>query len=407
MIDDVDPSMLPQTLEREVANSPVEIPRAATVLQVLPALNVGGGVERGTVEIAAAVVAAGGRAIVASSGGNMVHDLTRVGADHVTLPLASKNPLRIYSNIDALSSLIRERGVNIVHARSRAPAWSAMFAAKRTDRPFVTTFHGTYNKGSAPKRLYNSVMARGNRVIAISGFIGGHVRRHYGVPNERIRVIHRGVDIEKFNPASVSAQRIVALADAWRLTEGHPVVALPGRLTRWKGQTVFIEAIKLLARHDLRCVLIGSAQGREDYRQELESMINRYDLGSVMRMVDECRDMPAAFMLSDIVVSASTDPEAFGRVVIEAQALGRPVIATDHGGPRETVVEGETGWRVPHGDPIKLAEAITKALALTPEARQKMAAIAIKNVRENFSKDLMCNRTLEVYNEVLNITGKE
>lgn len=405
MSDAADPITTAEPHGSAVAAVAATVPRSATVLQVLPALNVGGGVERGTVEIAAAIVAAGGRAIVASSGGNLVHDLTRVGAEHITLPLASKNPLRIYRNIDALAAVIREKQVDIVHARSRAPAWSALFAARRTAKPFVTTFHGTYNKRTAVKRLYNSVMARGDRVIAISGFIGGHVRRHYGVPNERIRVIHRGVDVEKFAPASVSAQRIVALAEEWRLTDGHPVVALPGRLTRWKGQTVFIEAIKRLARRDLRCVLIGSDQGREDYRQEIESMINRYDLGGVMRMVDECRDMPAAYMLSDIVVSASTDPEAFGRVVIEAQALGRPVIATDHGGPRETVVEGETGWRIPPGDPQALADAIRHALDMTPQARQKMAERGIKNARENFTKDLMCNRTLEVYNEVLDIKG--
>jgi glycosyltransferase involved in cell wall biosynthesis len=405
MSDAADPITGAEPRDSAGADGTVDSPRQATVLQVLPAMNVGGGVERGTVEIAAAIVDAGGRAVVASQGGNLVHELTRVGAEHVTLPLASKNPLRIYRNIDALADLIRDKGVDIVHARSRAPAWSALFAAKRTGKPFVTTFHGTYNKGTAVKRLYNSVMARGVRVIAISGFIGGHVRRHYGVPNDRIRVIHRGVDVERFNPASVSAQRIVALADEWRLTEGYPVVALPGRLTRWKGQTVFIEAIKRLARRDIRCVLIGSAQGREDYRQELESMINRYDLGGVMRMVDACRDMPAAYMLSDIVVSASTDPEAFGRVVIEGQALGRPVIATDHGGPRETVIEGETGWRIPPGDPQALADAIALALAMSPEARQRMAERGIKNARENFSKDLMCSRTLEVYNEVLDIKG--
>ena len=403
MSDAADPITTAEPRDSAVTAESADVPRAATVLQVLPALNVGGGVERGTVEIAAAIVAAGGRAIVASAGGNLVHDLTRVGAEHITMPLASKNPMRIYRNIDALAEIIREKRVDIIHARSRAPAWSALWAAKRTKKPFVTTFHGTYNKGTAIKRLYNSVMARGDRVIAISGFIGGHVRRHYGVPNERIRVIHRGVDIEKFTPASVSAQRIVALAEEWRLTEGFPVVALPGRLTRWKGQTVFIEAIKRLARRDVRCVLIGSDQGREDYRQEIESMINRFDLGGVMRMVDECRDMPAAYMLSDIVVSASTDPEAFGRIVIEAQALGRPVIATDHGGPRETVIEGETGWRIPPGDPQALAEAIRHALDMTPEARQKMAERGIKNARENFTKDLMCSRTLEVYNEVLDI----
>ena len=390
---------------RSNERSEVKPPRAATVLQIVPAMNIGGGVERGTVEIADAIVAAGGRSIVASSGGNLVHELVRVGSEHVTLALSSKNPFRIYKNIENLSNLIKDEQVDIVHARSRAPAWSSFFATRRTRTPFITTFHGTYNRGSSIKRLYNSVMTKGDRVIAISSFIGGHVRQHYGIPNDRIRIIHRGVDTERFNPASVSPQRMVALAESWRLTEGYPVVTLPGRLSRWKGQKVFIEAISLLARKDIRCVLLGSDQGRTDYRHEIESMIRKYDLGGVMRLVNECRDMPAAYMLSDVIVSASTDPEAFGRVVAEGQALGRPVIATNHGGPQEIIIEGETGWCIPPGEAQLLANAISKALDLTPDARQKMADRGIKNVQENFSKRLMCSRTLDVYDEVLNVSA--
>jgi len=377
--------------------------RMATVMQVLPAL-VQGGVERGTVEIAGAVVAAGGRAIVVSAGGPMVHDLTRVGAEHVLLPVDSKNPLTMYSNVGLLEKLIKEFNVDIVHARSRAPAWSAWKAAKNAGVHFVTTFHGTYSSGNMLKRHYNSVMCRGERVIAISNFIAGHIRRLYGVEASRIRVIHRGVDLGRFDAARVSAERVVALANAWRLSDGLPVVMLPGRLTRWKGQTIFIEAIARLGRRDIRCLLVGSHQGRTGYKSEIEALIEKHDLGEIVRIVDNCKDMPAAYMLSDVVVSASTDPEAFGRVVAEAQALGRPVIAPDHGGARETVIEGKTGWLVPPGDVDGLKDAIDRALKLEAAERKRIADNSIKNVRAHFSKASMCARTLDVYNEVLQLS---
>ncbi len=386
----------------EVA-TPAQPPKtAATVLQVLPALETGG-VERGTIEIAQAIVAAGGRAIVASEGGRMVHELARAGAEHVELPLASKSPLTIHANIARLEHLIREKNVHLVHARSRAPAWSAYYAAKRAGRPFITTFHGTYNHHSGPKRLYNSIMTRGERVIAISRFIAAHMMQYYGVPARRIRVIPRGVDIARFSPDVVSAERVIALAKDWFLAEGLPVVALPGRLTRWKGQRVFIDAIAKLGRTDLQCLLIGSDQGRRSYKHEVEALIADRGLTGVIRVVDDCRDMPAAYMLSDLVVSASTDPEAFGRVLAEAQAMGRPVIGSDHGGARETVLPEETGWLVKPGDAQQLADAIARALALEPGQRQRIAARAADHVRRNFSKQDMCNRTLAVYDEVLNL----
>ena len=375
--------------------------RHATVLQVLPALGEQGGVERGTVEVAGAIVAAGGRAIVASAGGVRVHALERVGAEHVTLPVDSKNPGTMYANIGRLTDLIRRENVDIVHARSRAPAWSAWVAAKRTRRHFVTTFHGTYGASNILKRRYNAVMGRGERVIAISRFIAGHVNQVYGVPAGRIRVIHRGVDQEMFDPARVSADRIIMLARKWRLDEGLPVVMLPGRLTRWKGQMVFLEAIAKLGREDIRCVLLGSDQGREDYRRQLETFIAHAGLGGVARIVDRCDDMPVAYMLSDVVVSASTDPEAFGRVLVEAQALGRPVIGTDHGGARETVIPQQTGWLTPPGDAQALAAAMSTALALPPDHRGRIADAAVTNARENFSKTAMCTKTLAVYDEVL------
>ena len=375
--------------------------RMATILQVIPALGSGGGVERGTIEVAGAIVDAGGRALVASAGGAQVHEIARAGGRHIELPLDSKNPVVIYNNISRLAGLIERENVDLIHVRSRAPGWSAFYAAKRTKRPLVTTFHGTYNARNVIKRAYNSVMTKGDRVIAISAFIAEHVRRLYGVPPSRLRTIHRGVDLSRFDPAKVSAERVVQLANDWRLTDGHPVIMLPGRLTRWKGQAVFIEAIAKLERRDIRCLIVGGDQGRKDYRRELEGMVEKHKLGEFVRIVDHCPDMPAAYMLSDAVVSASIDPEAFGRVLIEAQALGRPVIASDHGGARETVLTNQTGWLVPPGDADALAEALAKVLALDEAARGRLSDAAIANVEERFSKQKMCAKTLEIYNEVL------
>ena len=371
-----------------------------TVLQVLPALNTGG-VERSTVEIAEAIVEAGGRALVVSNGGNMVYEIVRAQGEHIEMPVHSKNPFVMYANFGRLVKLIKEKHVDVVHVRSRAPAWSTYFAAKQCGKPLVITFHGTYSVGNILKRKYNEIMTSGNIIIANSRFIAGHMRRIYGVPINKIRVIHRGVDLLRFDPKQVSAERVVALANKWRLEDGFPVIMLPGRLTRWKGQTVFIDAIKQLARRDIRCLLVGDAQGRDDYRQELESLVEHYGLGEIVRIVDHCNDMPAAYMLTDIVVSASTDPEAFGRVVIEAQSLGRPVIATAHGGAQETVIENETGWLVPPGDVDALAKRLDKALNLTPEQRNILSKKGIENVHKRFSKDTMCAKTLDVYNEVL------
>jgi glycosyltransferase involved in cell wall biosynthesis len=384
---------------------PAGVAAGATILQVLPALGEQGGVERGTVDVAAAIVKAGGRAVVASAGGPRAPSLQRVGACHVELPLDSKNPLVVAANVGRLTRLIRKERVDVVHVRSRAPAWSALHAARRAGLPFVTTFHGTYNVANPLKHRYNAIMAQGEPVIAISRFIAEHLQRVYGVKEERIRVIPRGVDIDSFSPDKVSADRMIWMARLLRLADGLPVVLLPGRLTRWKGQTVLIEAMARLDRRDVCCVLLGSDQGRQGYQRELERLIVRSGLGGVVRIVNHCDDMPAAYMLADVVVSASTDPEAFGRVMVEAQALGRPVIGTDHGGSRETVVPGRTGWLSPPGDAAALAVAMSEALALSAEARARMAEAAIAHVRANFTKTAMCARTLAVYDEVLEARG--
>ncbi len=374
--------------------------RPPAVLQVLPALETGG-VERGTVDVAKALTAAGWRALVASSGGAMVRELDRVGAEHITLPLARKDPLAIRANVARLAALIEEAGVGLVHARSRAPAWSAHYAARRTGRPFVTTFHGAYLFGSRLKHRYNSVMARGDRVIAVSHYIADHIRENYDVDEARLRVVPRGIDLTLFDPKAVSAERIVTLAGKWRLPDGMPVVMLPGRLTRHKGHTVLIEALALLGRTDIRCLLVGSDQGREGFRKELVRRVRKRGLDGVVHIVGDCRDVPAAYMLADVVVSPSSIPEGFGRVVAEAQAMGRPTIATDHGAAREMLVPGETGLLTPPGDAQALAAALDWALALDGEARQALAARAMPRVRAGFSMETMCARTLAVYRELL------
>ena len=373
--------------------------RPPAVLQIVPRL-VSGGAERGTVELAGALVAAGWTSYVASGGGPLERDVARSGATHLTLPLASKNPLRMRRNATALAELIRHLGIDIVHARSRAPAWSAWSAASTTGRHFVTTFHNAYDAGASLKRWYNSVMARGERVIAISQFVADHASQIYGIGPDRLRTIPRGVDLDIFDPSRVGAERIVSLAGQWRLPDGVPVVMLPGRLTRWKGGLDFIAAIAALGRHDICCVLVGPEQHR-GFRRELQASIERSELTGLFRIVEECRDMPAAYMLADVVVSASSDPEGFGRVVVEAQAMGRPVVATAHGGSCETIVPGITGWLVPPRDPAVLAVAIREALALGEEERRYFARRAMAHVAGRYTRQAMCARTIEVYEELL------
>src|SRR5580692_1604656 len=373
--------------------------RPPAVLQVVPSL-VSGGVERGTIDLAGALVAAGWTAYVASAGGPMERELARAGAQHITLPLASKNPLVIRRNRAALIDLIRRAKIDLVHARSRAPAWSAWLAAQAAGRRFVTTFHNAYPIDMPLKRRYNSVMARGERVIAISHFVAEHVAEIYGVGADRLRTIPRGVDLARFDARRVRGERVAELATAWRVPDGVAVIMLPGRLTRWKGALDLIEAIARAGRRDLCCLLVGAEQHR-GFRRELEATIERLGLVGMFRIIEDCRDMPAAYVLADVVVSASTDPEGFGRVIVEAQAMGRPVIATDHGGARETIIPGNTGWLVPPGDAVALAAAIGEALSLDAVARDAFARRARAHIAAGFTREAMCARTIEVYEELL------
>ncbi|WP_431305337.1 glycosyltransferase family 4 protein [Sediminicoccus sp. BL-A-41-H5] len=368
------------------------MPLPPAILQVLPALDAGG-VERGTLEIAEAIQAAGWRALVASAGGRLVPALEALGARHITLPLATKAPLGIWRNAAALADLVRSEQVSILHARSRAPAWSAWLAARRRGVPLVTTYHGTYGEGFPGKRLYNSIMARGDRVIAISRHIAEHIRATHGVES---RVIPRGVDLRRFEPSLVPPGRVAALRAAWEVPEGAPVILLPARLTRWKGQAVLIKALAALP--GTIAVLAGDPQGRDAYVAELRSLAEAQGVADRLRIPGHVADMPAALLAADVVVHASVEPEAFGRSVIEAQAMARPVIAAELGGPRETVEHGVTGWLTPPGDAAALAAQIRAALALPVEARAALGAAARQHVP---TMEAMQAATLGVYRELL------
>lgn len=357
--------------------------------------------ERGTVDVAQFLTSAGGRAIVVSEGGRLVPDLERYGITHITLPVASKNPLVMLANIKRLIHIIKDFNVDIVHARSRAPAWSAFFAAKQCGVPFITTFHAAYKFNRPLKRFYNSVMARGELVIAISNFIAAHIEHHYGLSPQRVRTIPRGIDLFKFNPDNVTPQRMAAMANGWRIPDGQKVILCPGRLTRIKGHTVLLEALRELkkTRNDFFCLMVGGDQGREDYTLELWDMVEQFGLLGQVGMPGDTADMPCAMMLADVVVNPSIVPEGFGRTPVEAQAMGRPVIVSRLGALQETILDGQTGWMVEAADPIALAKALDNALNLTAEERFAIANTAIAHVRQNYSMEQMCWSTLDVYAE--------
>ncbi len=387
------------TAGETMTNTFAEPGKGRGIIQVLPSL-VTGGAERGAIDVALAARDAGFRSYVVSSGGPMVRELIRGGIEHIELPVDSKNILTVYRNITRLAELAKEHDITILHARSRAPAWSAYYAAKQAKVAFMTTFHATYNFNSPLKKAYNAIMTKGDRVIAISNFIRDHIMTNYQADWARVRVIQRGIDVNIFDPGKVSAERVIKLAAEWRLPDGVPTVMLPGRLTRWKGHPLLLQALALMKDVDFRCLLVGSDQGRVSYREDLEKLAKDLGLESNVHIVGDCNDMAAAYKLADVVVSASTDPEGFGRVAVEGQALGRPVIAPGHGAAPEQVESGTTGWLYKPGDPESLAKALRTALALTAEQRTALHERAITNVRDNFTKEKMCARTIALYTEL-------
>ena len=375
----------------------------ATILQVLPALGTGG-VERGTLEMTEAITRAGGKAIVASAGGALSAQIRRAGAEMITLPLNRKNPFAIWRNAAKLTALIRSRRIDIVHARSRAPAWSAWLACKRTGTRFLTTYHGVYSENFPGKRAYNAVMIKGALVIAISRHVAQTIRGRYQIPANRIRIIHRGADLALFDPDNVSGERLAQLAERWRLPpERRPVILLPARLTRWKGAEVLVRALARLQNREAFVVLAGPEQGNGAFSRSLVILAGQLGVSDRLRLVGNCDDMQAAYQLSDVVVAPSLEPEPFGRTVVEAQAMGRIVVASANGGAAETIEHGVTGFLVPPGDVAQLADAIDYVLQMPQEARRAFGERARASVAANFAKETMQAATIVVYRELLGL----
>jgi len=383
--------------------------RGKTILQVIPRLDAGGA-ERTTVEVAQALVNAGARALVASEGGRLAAELTAFGAEVIELAKASsKNPLTIWNNAGRLAALICKNDVSLVHARSRAPAWSALWAARRTKTAFVTTYHGTYNAKSGLKRFYNSVMARGDLVIANSEFTREHVLREHAVAPELVVTIPRGIDPEAFADGAISSSRLRSAAGhaGFNLALRVPRIVLPGRLTAWKGQAQFIDALAKVRDQGLefQAALVGDAQGRDAYLESLQTAIEAHKLTSRVTLAGHYSDIPALLKVADVVAAPSQEPEAFGRVAIEAQAAGRPVLVCDHGGQRETVEHGVTGLKVPPGDADALTDALAQFLRMSGTERQDMGRRGQARVSERYTVAALQKATLAVYRRVLEPAG--
>ena len=375
------------------------VARTLTVVQMLPELD-SGGVERGTLELGAFLCGRGHRSIVISGGGRLVPQLQGGGSEHVTWPHVGEKSPRCLAYVLPLRRLLGRERVDILHLRSRLPAWVGYLAWKSLPawrRPrLVTTFHGFYSVNA-----YSAIMARGERVIAVSNAIAAHIREAYGVTAERIVTIHRGFDAGAFAPDTVSRQRVAHLQTQWGLPAAPvPLVMLAGRLTRLKGHELFFESLAQIADLPWQAVCVGDTRENPSAVERLERRLAALNLGGRVKLVGHCDDMPAAFLLADLVVSPSVEPESFGRTAVEAQAMGKAVIASAHGGSLETLVAGETGWFFPPGDASALAAVLRTALT-DPEVRRRCGAAGRLWVARHFSTERMCGRTLGVYRHLL------
>ena len=365
------------------------------VLQVVPELNAGG-VEGTTLEVAQALIANGHSAHVVSAGGRMEDELLRMGGILHKTDIGSKNIFSIFRRIRLLRAIIYEYKIDIVHARSRAPAWPAYHAARIEGVAFLTTYHGIYNSSSKLKTYYNSVMAKGEHIIANSEFTKAHIIKTHGTAPENITAIARGVDMSKFDPAHITAKDILAQRNRWGVSPEQKLILLPGRLTRWKGQLIAIEALSHLPKNYV-LGLMGDAQGREDFVTEIDAKAASLGVTERILKPGHSRDVPTALAAADVVISASTDPEAFGRVAAEAQAMEKPIVATAHGGALESVLDGETGFLVTPSHPKALAEGIEKAL----NWKNYDGTAARARISAHFSTKSLQAKTLSVYKDLL------
>lgn len=384
------------------------MPEAKTVLQVIPRMRAGGA-ELGCLQIAEALVKAGNRAIVVSEGGQLVDGLTAVGAEHIVLPVATKNPVTLWRNARRLAALIKKENVAIIHARSRAPAWSALLAARKTGIPFVTTYHSEYSEGNKLKNLYNSVMARSDIVIAVSDYMAHLIRTRYRTPEERIVIIHRAFDPEKFDPNGLAPERIAAVRKALDADGTKPVLLLAGRITPRKAQHYLVDALGLLKQRgvgDLVCVLAGEIE-KPEFKAALEAQARKLGVLSMLRFPGHVKDMAAAYAITDISLNIS-EQEGLPRVAIEAQAMGVPMIVSDTGPGREVALtepdvsrSEASGLRVPYADAKATADAIETMLGWSAEERKACGARGAQNVRSRFTLDNLKRKTLQVYDTVL------
>ena len=379
------------------------------VLQVIPKLGYGGA-ETGCYDIAHFLAEKECGSFIATSGGELLKYVKKNKVGIFRLPVHTKNPFLIIFNSLILSVLILLNKINIVHARSRAPAWSCYLACILTNRIFVTTFHGTYNFKNKFKKFYNSIMLRSKLTIAGSNFIFGHINENYHEylnKKKKLRVIFRGINIDYFNQKNISILKQEKLKKEWNLDQNKFTILMPGRLTAWKGQEKFIEALNILLEDynitNFQAILLGSDQGRKVYSKKLLSLVERYSLTKKIKFIDHCREMPLAYSLADVVVSASVEPEAFGRVAVESQSMGKPIIASNIGGSKETVLNKKSGFLYKHDDPRELAKNLNTVIQLNQEELKLIGNEGRKNVTKKFDVEVMCDSNLREYKKLLKI----
>jgi len=378
------------------------------VLQVIPKLGYGGA-ETGCYDIAHYLTENNCESFIVTSGGELLKYVDKTKVKIFRLPVQSKNPFLIFFNAIILIGIILFNNITIVHARSRAPAWSCLFATKVTGRKFVTTFHGTYNFKSNLKKLYNSIMIRSNLIIAGSNFIFSHIKENYSKylnEKKKLMVIFRGINVDYFDPSTKIENDEKKLLKSWNIEKDKKIILMPGRLTSWKGQEVFIEAINLvnieLGYEAFFSVILGSDQGRELYKKKLIRMSEQYRLSKQIRFIDHCKDMALAYKVSDIVISASVEPEAFGRVAVEAQSMEKPIIASNIGGSNETIIDEKTGFLFEAGNAKSLSDKILKILNLDETSLKSFGIEGRKNIIQKFNVEKMCFSTYSEYKKLLN-----
>ena len=377
------------------------------VLQVIPKLGYGGA-ETGCYDIAHYLAEKECGSYIATSGGELLKFVKKNRVGIFKIPVHSKNPILIFLNAIFLSFFILTKKINIVHARSRAPAWSCYLACLLTNRAFVTTFHGTYNFNNKLKKFYNSVMLRSNLTIAGSNFIFSHINENYNEylnKKKKLRVIFRGINIDYFSQKNISVLKQEKLKMEWGLEQNKFTILMPGRLTSWKGQEKLIESLNILIEDynitNFQTILLGSDQGRKVYTKKLHSLVERYSLTKKVKFIENCKEMPLAYSLADVVVSASIEPEAFGRVAVESQAMGKPIIASNLGGSKETVLNKKTGFLYKHDDPRELAKNLNTVIQLNQEELKFMGNEGRKNITRKFDVEVMCDSNLREYKKLL------